>query len=63
MLVCRLWHATQLTTGNLVVLHLNLGNNIGRYQVIFFEFLRVQPDTHGVLGTKELYATNARGTA
>ena len=49
MLVCRLWHATQLTTGNLVVLHLNLGNNIGRYQIVFIEFLRVQPDTHGVV--------------
>ena len=55
--------ATELATGHLVVLYLNrLGNVLGR-QVVFVQFVRVQPDTHGVGGAEQLDLADTRHPA
>lgn len=39
---------------NLVVLNFNRIDNIDSGQVVLHQFIGIEPDTHGVLGTEEL---------
>jgi len=54
--------AAQLSGGHLYVLRADGGFNVHRGQVVFVQLGRVEPDTHGVLGTEHLEVAHTFGT-
>ena len=53
------WCTAKLSGGDLIVLHLQLVDNINRREVIFIQQVAVEPDTHGILRTEQLYIAHA----
>ncbi len=63
LLVLHRWRATELAGGNFGILRGDGAGDIRSIKAVGVELLRVQPDTHGMLRTKQLHAANPLHTA